>query len=151
MTTMEASSWRDDDLIAAWSGLLRLHAQLVPAIDADVEKATGLPLAWYDVLLELSAAPQHRLRMLDLGEAVVLSRTRVSRIVDELVAAGLVTRVPNPDDRRSAFAVLSPTGRAAFRRAAPHYLDSIRRHLGERLSKQDATTLRRVLDRALEP
>ena len=139
----------NDDVVRAWSGILRLHAQLVPRIDAELRRATGMPLRWYDVLLELDAAPQRRLRMVELGDAVVLSRTRVSRVVDELVDVGFVTRTPNPDDRRSAFAELSPAGRQAFRRAAPVYLDGIRTHFGARLSRRDAAALRDILERAL--
>ncbi len=55
--------WRDDDFVAAWSGILRLHALLVPVLDAELTRRTGLSLGWYDVLLELSAAPDHRMRM----------------------------------------------------------------------------------------
>lgn len=146
---MSTKSWREDDIVSAWSALLRLHAALVPRIDSELQRATGLPLAWYDVLLELDAAPQQRLRMLDLGAAVVLSRTRVSRVVDELEHEGYVRREPNPDDRRSAFAVLTPAGRGAFRTGAPIYLDSIRQHLGTRLTKQQAAQLRRLLELAL--
>ncbi len=138
-----------DDLVRSWSGLLRLHAQLVPLLDRDLAQATGMPLRWYDVLLELNAAPAGRLRMLELSDAVVLSRTRVSRVVDELVDAGLVVRVPNPDDRRSAFAEISPAGRAAFRKAAPVYLELIRDNLGKRITARDAAELRRILERAL--
>lgn len=147
---MDERHWRDDDLVAAWSGLLRLHAALVPLIDADLKRAAGMPLSWYDVLLELNAAPQRRLRMRELGEAAVLSRTRVSRVVDELVATGYVKRTPNPDDGRSAFTELTESGRKAFRRAAPVYLDRIRAHLGARLKEKDAADLRRILDQALE-
>src|SRR6476659_3762735 len=75
----------------AWGALLRVHAAVVPMLDRELQAARRLPLAWYDVLLELNAAPDRRLRMSDLGERVVLSRTRVSRIVDELVAGGLVS------------------------------------------------------------
>jgi DNA-binding MarR family transcriptional regulator len=146
---MSSARWRDDDLVAAWSGLLRLYAALVPLIDRELQRSTGMPLSWYDVLLELSGAPKGRLRMLDLGEAVVLSRSRVSRVVDELVAAGYVTKVSNPDDGRSAFAELTPAGRSAFRHAAPVYLDNIRRHLGGSVTNRDAGELRRIFDRAL--
>jgi DNA-binding MarR family transcriptional regulator len=146
---MNSAAPKEDDLIRSWSGLLRLHARLVPLIDADLQRATGMPLSWYDVLLELNGAPQRRLRMLDLADAVVLSRTRVSRVVDELEAAGYVTRTTNPDDRRSAFSELTAEGRAAFRKAAPVYLDRIRSHLGAHLTTRDATELRRILERAL--
>src|SRR5690348_12490843 len=104
-----------------------MHARLVPAIDADLQRASGMSLSWYDVLLELNSAEGRRLRMYDLGEAVVLSRSRVSRVVDELVAVGYVARVSNPEDRRSSFAELTAEGRRAFRQAAPVYLESIRR------------------------
>ena len=108
-----------------------------------------MPLSWYDVLLELNAAPQRRLRMLELGEAVVLSRTRVSRIVDELVAAGYVTKVPNPEDGRSAFTELTATGRAAFRKAAPVYLGRIRAELGAHVTAHDACGAARHLARRI--
>jgi len=146
---MASKEWRDDDFVGAWSALLRLHAALVPVMDADLERETGIPLGWYDVLLELSVAPDRRLRMSELGDAVVLSRTRVSRVVDELAARGYVTRVANPEDRRSAFAVLTNEGAKAFRRAAPVYLDRIRAHLSARLGSRDARELRRLLERAL--
>jgi DNA-binding MarR family transcriptional regulator len=120
--------WREEPGIAAWSAFLRAHAVGVRRVDADVRRRADLPLAWYDVLLELNAAPGRRLRMQDLGEAVVLSRTRVSRVVDELVEVGLVRRDRNPDDRRSAYATLTDEGRARLRKAAPVYLDAIRRH-----------------------
>jgi len=126
-----------------------LHAKLVPLVDAELQRATHLPLGWYDVLLELDAAPQRRMRMLDLGNAVVLSRTRVSRVVAELEAAGYVERRANPDDGRSAFATLTAAGRASFRKAAPVYLASIRRHLGARVNGSDAVELRRLLELAL--
>ena len=125
---MPTRGWRDEPGIAAWSAFLRAHASAVRRVDGEVRRRAGLPLAWYDVLLELNAAPGRRLRMQDLGEAVVLSRTRVSRIVDELVVANLVSREPNPDDRRSAYAVITAEGKAQLRRAAPVYLDAIRKH-----------------------
>jgi DNA-binding MarR family transcriptional regulator len=119
---------------SAWAALLQVHAALVPRIDRALQQAAGLPLSWYDVLLELAAAPGGRLTMGELAQRVVLSRTRVSRIVDELVAAGLVRREGNPDDRRSAFAVLTADGLARYRAAAPHYLASIEREFASGLT-----------------
>ena len=118
----------------AWAALLQVHAALVPRIDRALQRAAGLPLSWYDVLLELAAAPGGRLTMGELAQRVVLSRTRVSRIVDELVAAGLVGREGNPDDGRSAFAVLTADGLARYRAAAPHYLASIEREFASGLT-----------------
>ncbi|WP_218024355.1 MarR family winged helix-turn-helix transcriptional regulator [Nocardia lijiangensis] len=120
---MPTSVNRTRPAVAAWAALLQVHATLVPELDAALRRATGLPLSWYDVLLELDA-PQ-RLRMSDLGERVVLSRTRVSRLVTELETQGLVRRESNPDDGRSAFVSITDTGRQRLREAAPHYLSGI--------------------------
>lgn len=146
---MGSPDWRDDDLVGAWSALLRLHAELVPILDAELQRTTGIPLGWYDVLLELAAAPGRRMRMSDLGGAVVLSRSRVSRVVDELVGRGYVTRTPNPDDGRSAFAALTPAGYKAFRSAAPVYLDRIRAQLAPSLNAGEAKQLKRLLEKVL--
>jgi DNA-binding MarR family transcriptional regulator len=135
-------------LVAAWAALLRLHAHLVAAIDADMQRDVGLPLSWYDVLLELNAAPAQRLRMLELADRVVLSRTRVTRVVDELTKVGLVVRKPNPQDGRSSFAELTTRGDTVFRQAAPVYLGSIRRHFGGRVT--DPAALRLTLEAALQ-
>jgi len=135
--------------LAAWASLLQVHAALVPTLDREVQLATGLPLAWYDVLLELNSAPGRRLRMTDLGDRVVLSRTRVSRIVDELVADGLVGRETNPDDRRSAFAVITDAGRRRLRAAAPVYLAGIDRHFSTQLTRSEAGVLHAALERVL--
>jgi DNA-binding MarR family transcriptional regulator len=119
---------------SAWAALLQVHAALVPRLDRALQQAAGLPLNWYDVLLELAAAPGGRLTMGELAQRVVLSRTRVSRIVDELVAAGLLRREGNPDDGRSAFAVLTADGLARYRAAVPHYLASIEKEFASGLS-----------------
>lgn len=136
----------------AWAGLLQVHAALVPLLDRELQRATGLPLAWYDVLLELNAAEGGRLRMGELGERVVLSRTRVSRLVEELSRSGLVCREANPEDRRSAFAVLTDTGRRRLSEAAPTYLAGIRDHFTRHLEREELSVLGnalwRVHDRA---
>lgn len=109
-----------------WEAVLRLHAALLPRLDRAVARDGGMGLTWYDVLLELHDGGG-RLTMGELAERVVLSRTRVSRIVDELAAAGLVAREPNPDDGRSAFAVLTADGRRRFLAAARVYVPAIER------------------------
>jgi DNA-binding MarR family transcriptional regulator len=139
----------DDEWVTAWAGVLRAHAAVVPRLERELA-AVGMPLSWYDVLLELNSAPDRRLRMTELGARAVLSRERVSRVVDELVRAGLVRRERNPDDGRSLLAVVTDEGRARLRAAAPTYLAGIARHFGDHLGADEArivgTALQRVVD-----
>ena len=134
------------DAERAWAALLRTHARLVPRLDREMQAATGLPLAWYDVLLELHSAGD-RLRMSELGERVVLSRTRVSRIVDDLVRAGLVAREVNPEDRRSSYALLTSEGRRRFRTSAKVYRAGIQRDLGDGVDTATLRSLAETLER----
>ena len=136
-------------MVDAWRGLLVAHSRLVPAVEADLRATGQVPLSWYDVLLELNAAPDPGLRMSELGQRTVLSRTRVSRVVDELAAAGLAERRPDQADGRSSFAVLTPEGKAALRRAWPVYRQAIRRHLGARLTPHQCRELAALLGRVI--
>ena len=140
----------EDPAVDAWRGLLVAHSRLVPAVEADLRAAGQVPLSWYDVLLELNAAPERRLRMSELGQRVVLSRTRVSRIVDELAAAGLAERQPDQADGRSSFAVLTTAGRDALRRAWPVYREAIRRHLAAGLTVPQCRELAALLDQVIK-
>lgn len=140
---------REDPVVAAWRGLLIAHSRLVPAVEADLRAAGQVSLSWYDVLLELNAAPGRRLRMSELGQRAVVSRTRVSRVVDELTAAGLAERQPDQADGRSSFAALTPAGRNALRRAWPVYREAIRRHFGARLTARQCRELATLLEQAV--
>jgi len=129
-----------------WAALLRTHAVLVPQFDAELRAATGLPLAWYDVLLELNASGGS-MRMTDLGERVVLSRTRVSRIVSEMERAGLVARDTNPHDGRSSIASLTAEGKHQFLAAARVYPNCIRLALTDVIPVEDLRTTADSLER----
>jgi len=138
------------DSVAAWQAVLRAQNRALRAIEQDLQDRKLIPLSWYDVLLELNAAPDRQLRMQDLAARVVLSRTRVSRLVSELERVGYIERVPDPDDGRATLARLTPEGRAARREAAPVYLAGIEQHFNRHLTaaQQDAITkgLQRVVD-----
>lgn len=138
-----------DPAVDAWRGLLVAHSRLVPAVEADLRAAGQVPLSWYDVLLELNAAPDRRLRMSELGQRTVLSRTRVSRVVDELATAGLAERQPDQADGRSSFAALTPAGREALRRAWPVYRQAIHRQLTARLTPQQCRELAALLGQVI--
>jgi DNA-binding MarR family transcriptional regulator len=140
----------DDTLgVTTWSVFLRTHAALVRTIEREVEEATGLPLSWYDVLLELNAAEKGRLRMQELAARVVLSRTRVSRLVDDIESAGMVDRQPDPDDGRATLAAITDLGRKELLRAAPVYLGRIQDHFAAHLTHQQLRAIRDGLERVL--
>ena len=136
--------------MTAWASVLKVQAALVPVLDRELRAAHDLPLTWYDILLELNAGPGRRLTMGELGRRAVLSRTRVVRVVDELVRAGLVVREPNPDDGRSSFARLTDEGRARFRAAAPTYLAGIERHFSRHLTDAEARAIAAPLTRIVD-
>jgi DNA-binding MarR family transcriptional regulator len=138
----------DEPDVAAWRSLLFAYSRLVPAVEADLRAAGQISLPWYDVLLELNAAPDHRLRMSELGERALISRTRASRVVDELAAAGLAERQPDVHDRRSSFATLTPQGSQALKRAWPAYRQAIGRRFGANLTARQCQELARLLDLA---
>lgn len=141
---------KSPDPVAAWRAVLLAQSRALRAIERDMADAGTISLPWYDVLLELNAAPDRRLRMQELAARAVLSRTRVSRVVTELEDAGFVARVPDPFDGRATLASITPTGRTAFAKAAPLYLRGIEEHFNRHLSASSriamTTALQRVID-----
>src|SRR3712207_1963939 len=112
--------------LGAWRGMLRAHAALVRALDAELEQAHGLPLTHYDVLIYLRAAPGRRLRMAELADSVLLSRSGVTRLVDRLERDGLLVRDTCTSDGRGCFAVLTDKGEALLQQARATHLDGVR-------------------------
>jgi DNA-binding MarR family transcriptional regulator len=140
----------EPDGLAAFAALLKVQAAVVRRLEERLEEHRLVPIAQYDVLLELNAAPGRRLRMQQLSDRVVLSRSRVSRVVDEMEKAGLVRRDPDPDDRRAAFAVITDDGRAALRKAAPVYLQGIEDEFLSHLTAGERKALERSLHKVLD-
>ncbi len=138
-----------DDLgpegLAAWEAFVFAHAAAVGRIERDLRAAGRIPLTWYDVLAALSVAPGRRLRLSELAQEVVLSRSGLTRLLDRVEAAGLIRREPSPDDRRGSYAVLTPTGEAALLETWPDYARGIATHFADHLSDAE----RRVLTDAL--
>ena len=118
----------------AWRGMLRAHTALVKALDAELEGAHGLPLTSYEVLLFLAHAPEHRLRMAELADRVLLSRSGMTRMVDRLERDGYLARDTCEDDKRGAFAVLTDRGAALLAQARPTHLAGVRRLFLEHFS-----------------
>ncbi len=105
--------------LGAWRGMLRVHTALLRALDAELDAAHGLPLTSYDVLIYLKQAPRKRLRMAELADSVLLSRSGVTRLVDRLEREGLLVRDACDDDGRGLYAVLTRKGEDLLERARP--------------------------------
>lgn len=133
--------------LAAWRAFLNAHATVIDVLERELAAAECLPLSSYDVLLALAEAPERRRRMHELASAVVLSRSGLTRLVDRLEAEGLLRREACPTDRRGAFAVLTPEGLAALRRAWPIYARGIAEHFARHLDDAGARILTDTLER----
>jgi DNA-binding MarR family transcriptional regulator len=127
--------------LGAWRGLLRAHASLVKALDSELEHAHGLPLTSYEVLLYLSQADGARMRMCDLAESVLLSRSGLTRLIDRLEREGFVARHSCEQDARGAYAALTETGAAKLAAARKTHLAGVRKHYLERFGDEELDVL----------
>ena len=136
--------WLDADEQLAWRAYLTatqlLHAQL----DRELQRDSGIPHAYYEILVRLSEAPDRVLRMSELADAAESSRSRLSHAVARLEQAGWVRRESCPTDRRGSFARLTDDGFAALAAAAPAHVESVRHHLVDRLSPTQLRQLREI-------
>ncbi|HWH13036.1 MAG TPA: MarR family transcriptional regulator [Solirubrobacteraceae bacterium] len=114
--------------LGAWRGLLRVHAGLVKALDAELEQTHRLQLTSYEVLLYLDGESDGRMRMCDLAESVLLSRSGLTRLIDRLEREGLVARHSCQQDARGAYAGLTEAGRAKLAAVRPTHLAGVRAH-----------------------
>jgi DNA-binding MarR family transcriptional regulator len=128
-----------------WARLIRAERVLLDAVEDDL-KAAGLPpLLWYDVVLELTRAPEGRLRHRDLQGRVLLAKYNLSRLIDRMADEGLVMRAPVQEDARGAYIAITENGRRLQKRMWPVYARSIARHFAARLDEHDLAELNRIL------
>ena len=139
----------DQQKLVAWRSFLMTHAALIDTIEHELAEAKVKPLGWYDVLFALAEAPGQRLRMHELANAIVLSRSGLTRLVDRLEAEGLLTRERSGDDRRGAYAVLTPAGMETLRQIWPVYAKGIEEHFARYISDDEAHVLAEVFQRVL--
>jgi DNA-binding MarR family transcriptional regulator len=120
-----------------WRLFLRAHATVIHELETELLVEQGLPLSFYDVLVQLVEAPAHRLRMTELADRVMLSRSGLTRLVDRLVRDGLVERQACAGDARGTFTVLTAAGVDRLRGAAPTHLRGVEEHMTSRLSPEE--------------
>src|SRR5919107_3345357 len=135
--------------LRAWRGMLRVHASLWKALEAELEAAHGLPLSSFEVLMFLADAEAERMRMCDLATSVVLSRSGLTRLVDRLERDGLLAREACSSDARGQFAKLTPAGRRKLDTARDVYLGGVRDRFLGRLSAEEQDLLGELWERVL--
>ncbi|MDP9187661.1 MAG: MarR family transcriptional regulator [Actinomycetota bacterium] len=136
---MQSKLTGDEQLV--WGGFLRTHARLIRELDHELRREHELPLSSYDVLTQLGSAPDERMRMSELADAVLLSRSGLTRLVDRLVSEGLIERRDCPDDARGLLAALTPGGRELLERARVTHHAGIRRLFFEPLDPKQRRRL----------
>jgi DNA-binding MarR family transcriptional regulator len=139
----------DDRQLAAWRGMLRVHATLTKALDAQLEAEHGLALSSYEVLMYLNDAEDRRMRMSDLASSIILSRSGLTRLVDRLEREGLLERQSCPDDARGAFASLTEAGRERLQAARATHLAGVRRLFLDHFGEAELDTLGAAWERVL--
>ena len=132
----------------AWRAYLHKHAMVTRLLEADLIARSDLPLAEFDVLFQLALSDGQRLRMNELADRVLLSRAGITRLVDRLVADGLVMRLKCAFDARGAFAALTDAGRERLDEARPAHLAAVKRHFLGSFSRAELETLAETMERS---
>lgn len=136
-----------DPALGAWRAFIGSHARLTRQLDEELQRAHGLSLAEYDALLQLATAPERRLRMSVLAERVLLSRSGITRLVDRLVADGMVERSACPTDARGSMAAITHPGVRSLRAASRTHLDGVRRYFLDVVPADEQAVVQRALER----
>jgi DNA-binding MarR family transcriptional regulator len=129
---------------AAWLGLLSTHLRLLRTLDTQLVAAEHIPMSSFEVLLTLAEAPEGRLRMKDIAASLLISRSGLTRIVDDLERQGFVERRKCPTDARGFDAILTDAGTKAYRRARKIHLTNLRREFLDKLTQEQLTALSEI-------
>jgi DNA-binding MarR family transcriptional regulator len=141
--------WLDADEQRAWRAFLAATRGLMDTLDRELQRDAGLPHAYYEILVRLSEAPDHTMRMSELADACGSSRSRLSHAVARLEANGWIRRENVPTDRRGQLAVLTEPGYATLVAAAPGHVEGVRRHLFDPLTPAQVDALRAISEAVL--
>jgi len=127
--------------LSAWRTFLRAHATVTRRLEAELVAEHDLPLASYDVLVQLSEAPERSLRMTELADRVLLSRSGLTRLADRLERDGFIARQACPSDARGTLAVLTDAGLAKLQSAWVTHRRGVAEHVTGRLSPDEVVAL----------
>ncbi|MDH5373738.1 MAG: MarR family transcriptional regulator [Acidimicrobiia bacterium] len=138
----------DPRFLAAWRAFLEAHVTITRQLNDELQEAAGFPLAWYDLLVQLNEAGGV-LRMHQLADSLLISRSATTRFVDRIENRGFIRREICDEDRRGMNVVLTDQGLDALRRAAPMHLDGVARLFTSRLTHTEAVDLLGVFSRLM--
>lgn len=139
--------WLDDDEQRAWRGYLHMQARLSARLNRQLQDDSGLSLADFAVLVELSEVTGGRTRVLALAEKLQWEKSRLSHQLNRMRARGLVDRQECPNDRRGAFVTLTEQGRETIEAAAPKHVETVREYLFDLLTPDLVGALADIADR----
>ena len=132
--------------LRAWRLYFESALALIDVLGAELERDAGIPMRWYDVLVHLEEIPEG-LRMNELAERILYSKSGFTRVVDRMEEAGLVQRVRPENDRRSILVILTDQGRTTMEHARRHHRHAIEQHFSRHLSDTDIKALTRALEK----
>lgn len=136
--------WLSDEEQTAWRGWLDAHALLAAALNRELQRASGLSLADYEVLVNLTDVPDRTLRMFELGDRLQWEKSRLSKQVSRMAVRGLVARRECLEDRRGAYVDLTAAGERAITAAAPAHVELVRDLVFDHLGPEEVRALARV-------
>ncbi|MBA2725718.1 MAG: MarR family transcriptional regulator [Actinobacteria bacterium] len=137
----------DDQQIKDYGQLVETQRRLHRVFDRSLRAKVGISIVWYEALLRLAHSPDRQMPITDLGEALVLTSSGATRLVDRLEESSYIARVPCPTDRRVLWARLTAQGRKVLATATKVHLDDLDRHFSAHLSGPELKKLRELLSR----
>lgn len=138
--------WLNDAEQQAWRAYLEATRLLFDSLDRQLQRDAGIPHAYYEILVQLSEAPDQALRMSELAERSQFSRSRLSHAADRLEERGWIERALCPTDKRGQIATLTDAGFAALKAAAPGHVAEVRRLMIDRLTPAQTAQLREIAE-----
>lgn len=147
--TSDEPRWLTSTEMDTWMNLAQLLLLLPTALDQQLREDAGIPHAYYQILVALSAQPDRAMRMTQLARMTGTTTTRLSHAVTTLEQRGWVERHPCPDDKRGQIAQLTDAGMAVLRAAAPGHVAEVRRLIFDHLTDDDVTRLRDITAKLL--
>lgn len=134
--------WLTDEEQRTWRSFIEAATQLVGRLDDELQRDAGIPHAYYPILVNLSEAPDHAMRMSELADGIGCSRSRLSHAMARMEEAGWTVRRECATDKRGSFAQLTDAGMAAIKAAAPGHVAGVRRYLFDQLTPEQQAELR---------